>query len=190
MTTDIVPIETKKIVLNVQQLANSLNVTSLDEAVKASEVLHNIKEATRQLTEKKTEIIRLQMQALANVKALFMPFELALKEADKLVRSKVIAYEIEKAEKIETAKAKIVARAEKGTIRQETAIKKLGEVGDVVKTKGIKFTTRQKLEIVDETFLPREFMVPNRDAITRALFAGIDVPGARLIKEKILNVIG
>ena len=189
MTTDIVPIETKKNVLNVQQLANSLSVTSPDEAVKASEVLHNIKEATRQLIEKKSEITRPQMQALANVKALFAPLELALKDADKMVRAKVIAYEIEKAEKIETAKAKIAARAEKGTIRPETAVKKLGEVGEVSKTEGLRVQTRRKLQIVDETLLPREYLVPDRDKITKALFAGIDVFGAVLVEEKILQVV-
>ena len=190
MTTDIVPVEAKKQVLTVQQKANALTVENPNDAKAASDLLHAIKEATRQLTEKKTDITRPAMESLAKVKALFAPLELALKDADKTVRAKIIAYEIEKQDKIDKETAKIVARAAKGTIRPETAVKKLGEVGEVSKTEGLRVQTRRKLEITDESLIPREFMTPNREAITRALFADIVIPGCELKEEKILNVVG
>jgi actin-related protein len=189
MNTDIVPIEIKEIVLSVQQKANSLVVESPEQATEASEVLHEIKDATRRLTEQKEFLTRPAMQTLASIKALFAPRETALKDADKTVRAKMIAYQIEEAERVEQAKAKIVARAEKGTIKQETAVKKLGEVKEVSKTEGIRVQTRRKLEIVDETLIPREYLVLDREAITKALFAGIVVAGAELREEKILNVV-
>ena len=189
MTTDIVPVEVKKNVLNIQQYANSLTVESPEQAEQASVVLHDIKEATRVLTEKKTDITRPQMQALAQVKALFAPLELALKDADKIVRAKMLAYQIEEEEKKEIARAKIAARAEKGTIKTETAVKKLGEVGEVAKTEGVKFTTRRQLEIMDETMIPREYLVPDREKITKALFADVPVAGCQLVEKKILNVV-
>lgn len=189
MATDIVPTETKKQVLSVQQVANQLSVTSPEQAEQASTVLHDIKEATQVLTEKKVDITRPMMESLAKVKALFAPLELALKDADKMVRAKMLAYQIEAEEAKEVAKAKIAARAAKGTIKGETAVKKLGEVGEVAKTQGVKFTTRRQLEIIDESLIPREFLVPNREAISKALFAGIVVPGAELKEVKILNVV-
>src|SRR3990167_10615020 len=99
MTTDIVPVEAKKQVLTVQQKANALTVENPNDAKAASDLLHAIKEATRQLTEKKTDITRPAMESLAKVKALFAPLEFALKDADKVVRAKVIAYEVEKQDK-------------------------------------------------------------------------------------------
>lgn len=190
MTTDLVPVDVKKNVLSVQQAANILEVSSPDTAKIASDTLHDIKEATRQLTERKTEITRPMMTSLASIKALFAPLEIMLKDADKLVRSKMLAYQIEEEDKKETARAKIAARAAKGTIRPETAVAKLGAVGEVAKTEGIRVQTRRQLEVTDEFLVPREYLVVNREATSKALFAGIDVPGARLVEVKILNVVG
>lgn len=186
---DLVPVEVKKNVLNVQQVANQLTVESPEQAEQASAVLHDIKEATRVLTEKKTDITRPMMEGLAKVKALFAPLELALKDADKMVRAKVLAYQVEEENRKEEARDKIAARAAKGAIKPETAVKKLGEVGEVAKTEGIKFTTRRKLVIMDETMIPREYLLPDREKITKALFAGIPVMGCELKEEKILNVV-
>ena len=188
-TTDIVPIEAKKQVLSVQSLANSLSVTDPASAETASTVLHDIKEATRVLTEKKTDITRPQMDALARVKALFAPLELALKDADKMVRAKLLAYQIEEQDRVDTAKAKIAARVEKGTMRADTAVAKMGEAGEVEKTAGIRVQTRRQLEIIDESLIPREYLVPNREMISKALFADIVVPGCELKNVKILNVL-
>ena len=189
MQTDIVPLTIKKEVITAQQSANALSVTNPEQAEQASNILHFIKEKTRMLTEEKEKLTRPAMQTLASIKALFAPQELALKDADKMVRAKMLAYQIEKQDRIDTAKAKIAARAARGSIRQDTAVKKLGEVGAVAKTTGVKFTTRRKLEIMDETMIPREFLVPDREAITRALFADIAVAGCVLKEEKILNVM-
>lgn len=184
MTTDLVPVEVKKNVLSVQQVANALSVTDPASAEKASELRHNIKEAMRQLTEKKTDITRPIMDSLAKIKALFAPYELMLKNADTTVDAKLLSYKIEEQDRIDTAKAKVVARAEKGTLRSETAVKKLGEIGEAKKTAGTRLQSRRVLDIVDESLLPREYMVPDRIKITKALFAGIDVFGARLVDEK------
>ena len=187
--TDLVPVEVKKNVLTVQQAANLLEVSSPDTAQVASDTLHSIKEATRVLTEKKTDITRPMMESLAKVKALFSPLELALKDADKMVRSKMLAYTIAEQEKVEAKKAKIASRVEKGTMREDTAVAKLDAVGDVAKTQGIRVQTRRQLEIEDEMMIPREYLVPDRDKISKALFAGIEVPGAVLKNVKILNVV-
>lgn len=189
MTTDIVSLTIKKEVITAQQSANALSVTNPEQAEQASNILHFIKEKTCMLTEEKEKLTRPAMQTLASIKALFAPQELALKDADKMVRAKMLAYQIEETDRIDTAKAKIAARAERGTIKTETAVKKLGEVGEVAKTQGVKFTTRRKLEIMDETMIPHEYMTPDREKITKALFADIPVPGCVLKEEKILNVM-
>ena len=101
----------------------------------------------------------------------------------------MLAYTISEQEKVEAKKAKVAARVEKGTMRSDTAVAKLGAIGDVAKTDGIRVQTRRQLEIVDETFIPRDYLVPDREKITKALFAGIEVPGCLLKEVKILNVV-
>ena len=189
MITDIVPIEVRREVTSIQRAINSLEVKTPDDAEKASELLHMVKEAMKVVTTKKTEITAPLMASLGKIKALFKPFEDDLNDADKRTRGKLLAYQIEEEDKKEQAKANIAARAAKGSIRQDTAVTKLGEVGEVEKTAGVKFTTRRQLEIVDEFLVPREFLVPNREAITKALFADIVVPGCVLKEVKILNVV-
>ena len=190
MTDELVPLETKEHVLTVKEAATSLTVDSPDTAFAASGLLHDIKAATTRLTTVKTDITRPALESLAKIKALFAPLETTLKEADRIVRAKVLAYQVAEQEKIEAEKAKIAARVEKGTMREDTAVAKLGAVGDVAKTEGIRVQTRRQLEIVDETLIPREYLTPDRERITRALFADIAVPGAKLVEKKILNVVG
>lgn len=186
---DIVPIDAQKRVLTIQEAANLLEVSSPDTAELAGGVLHDIKDATNRLTEIKTNITRPAMESLAQIKALFAPLEAALKEADRVVRAKVLAYTIAEQERKEAAKAKIAARVEKGTMREDTAVAKLEAVGDVAKTEGVRVQTRRQLEIVDETMIPREYLTPDREKITKALFAGIRVDGTRLVEKKILQVV-
>lgn len=183
------PLETKNHVLTVKEAASSLSVDSPDTAEAASALLHDIKTATTRLTTVKTDITRPALESLAKIKALFVPFETALKEADQIVRKKVLAYQVAEQERIEAEKAKIAARVEKGTMRTDTAVAKLGAVGDVAKVSGTRVQTRRQLEIVDETLIPREYLVPDREKISKALFAGIDVFGARLVEKKILAVV-
>ena len=185
MNTDIV----KKEVLTVQQEVNSLVVANPEQALAASELLHRIKDATKFVTSKKEEITAPLMASLGSIKALFKPFEQDLADADKRVRAKVIAYEVDKEEKKAKELAKIEDRAEKGLIRHDTATKKIGELKDVPRTEGLRVQTRRVLDVTDESMLPREFLVPDRVAITKALFAGHVVPGACLKDEKILNVV-
>lgn len=172
-----------KEVSSVQQAALSLTIASPDDEVEGSKLLHAIKEATRKLTEAKTEITRPIMESLAATKALFAPRELALKDADKIVREKIMSFRAEQ----DAARAKIEARVEKGTMKPETAVAKMAEV--TAKTEGLRVQTRRQLEIVDASLIPREYLIPDRDAISKALFAKIKVPGAVLKDVKILNVV-
>jgi hypothetical protein len=188
MTEITVPAKVAKQILSVQQKANLLSVTTPDEAEVASTLLHDIKEATRVLTETKTDITRPAMESLAKVKALFAPREIALKDADKVVRAKLLAYQVEEQDRKDKATAKIAAKASKGSLRPETAIAKMAEL-ETGKTSGVRVQTRRQLEITNESLIPHEFMVPNREAITKALFAGAVIPGCELKEVKILNVV-
>lgn len=188
--TELVPQDARTHVLTVREAADILDVSSPDTAEIASGVLNDIKSATARLTAVKTDITRPAMESLAKIKALFAPLETTLKEADQIVRKKVLAYTIAEQDRIEAQKAKIAARVEKGTMRSDTAVAKLGAVGEVAKTEGIRVQTRRQLEIVDEALIPREYLVPDRDAITKALFADLVVPGAKLVEKKIVNVVG
>jgi hypothetical protein len=52
------------------------------------------------------------------------------------------------------------------------------------KVGNIHFTTRQMVEIEDESKLPREFLMPDLAKIKKAVATGIQIPGVKVSEEK------
>ncbi len=170
-------------VLGIQKSANEYEVET-DGVEVGEEMLRAIRDVEGGIVDRKTEITRPLMQALASARDLFKPFELGLADAKKTVKAKILAFSIEQEEVARKKAEAIEKRAEKGTMRADTAADKLAAIED----SKVKTNTRtlRKLSIVDETLIPREYMVVDREAVTKALFAGTEVPGATLVEEKIL----
>lgn len=176
--------EQKTNVLLLQENANRYQVRNAKDVEAGEQGLREIKSVETGLLARKEEITRPLMKSLASVRDLFKPLEMGLTEAKKTIKAKILAFQIEQEEKDRIAAEKIEKRVEKGTMKAETAAGKL----EVIESSKVKTNTRtlRKLSITDETLIPREFLVPDREAITRALFGGAIVPGATLIEEKIL----
>ena len=185
--------KTNKEVLSLQERARTLVIKTQSDMSVAADLLEGIKRAKEVITNRRKEITQPIMDALKSVKDLFSPLEDALKSADDLVRSQVKMYVTIVEQKAEAKREKIEARLEKGTLRQDTALQMLSEVEAPEKTTHgvagkITIRTIQKLEIFDESLLPREYLVPDRLAITKALYAKVEVAGARLVSEKSVAV--
>lgn len=174
--------EIKTQVLTVQKGANALVVDSKESMEIATNSLKAVTEAEKYVTTRKEEITRPLMKSLASIRDLFKPLESNLADAKKIIKSKILAYTIEEDERINKEKLRIAARVEKGTMKAETAAGKLEAVGEAPKT-GVR--TLKKVRIVDETAIPREFMLPNMALITEALLKkGESIPGCELYEEK------
>lgn len=193
-TTTLVPEkeiqETNKQVMDLQKAANLLTIKSPDDLGTASDLLELIKNAERSVVSRKEEITRPLMRGLSAVRDLFKPVELGLDNAKKIAKAKVVAFQTLEEQKNAEEKAKIEARVEKGTLKLETGLKKLAEVGDVPKTVGaIKMRTLTKVRVVDETLIPREYLVPDMTKITEAVLRqNISVPGVEKYQDKIVAV--
>ncbi len=182
--------QTNKQVVSFQNQANDLQLKTPEDMETAASLLEHIKEAEKVIVGRKEEITRPFMQGLASVRDLFKPIELGLKNAKEVAKAKVVQYQNIEAQRIEDAKAKILARAEKGTLRTDTAVQKLAEVGEVVTRSGkMKTQMRTKVRIIDETLIPREFLVPDMQKITAAvLHTDIVIPGIEKYKERVIAV--
>lgn len=167
----------------VLRAAHALKIESPEDMEAAEELLKSITAGEKMLVLRKEEITRPLMKALASGRALFKPFENDFANAKKETKDKILAYHVEQEELIAAAQRKIEARVEKGTMRPDTAVAKLEKLDGAPRAN---VRVVRKLHIVDESMLPREYLVPNREAITKALFEGLSVPGAELIDEKII----
>lgn len=182
--------EIKSQVMLVQQSANELIVENQDHLTQATDILHNVKQVKKFVTEKKEEITKPLMKSLANVRDLFKPLELGYAEAEKVIKAKMLAFQIEEDARIEKEKARLAARVEKGTMKAETAVNKLETIGEApTKVTGeigkSSIRTIKKVRIVDETLIPREYLVPNMTSITEAVLrVGAIIPGVEVYEEK------
>lgn len=175
--------EIKSQVSIVQQQANSLSVNNQQEADEATALLKNVKQAEKFLTEKKEEITKPLMKSLSAVRDLFKPLELNIADATKTIKAKILAWTIEEQDKKDKEQARIAARVEKGTMRADTAAAKLENISKDAPKSNVR--TLKKVRIVDETAIPREWLVPNMIAITQAVLKdNITIPGVEIYEEK------
>jgi hypothetical protein len=180
----------EKDVTSVARVASEYSITKESDKAIGSDLLFQIKELKKRIVAKKTEITGPMLESLAAVRSMFKPGEDECERATLAINAKLKAWDQAEEARIEAAKAKIEARVAKGTMRADTAIGKLNDVGEVSKnvTGAIsKLQTRsvQKLDIFDESLIPREYCVPDREKVFTALKAGTVVPGAIIKIEKI-----
>lgn len=179
-------------ILGVQKSANDYEIKTQKDLDHGADILHTIKEIKNVLTTRKEEITRPLMQALASARDLFKPLELGYADAEKVMKAKMLAYQIEEDERIKKEQERIEKRVEKGTMRADTAAGKLESLGEApTSAKGavgkVQTRTLVKVRIVDETAIPREYLMPNMAAITEAVLRqNAQIPGVERYEEKVL----
>lgn len=193
MSDTIIPKELtvyKKEVAEIKTQASSLVINSQEDMNKSADLLHRIKKAKDTITTRKEEITRPLMTALASARDLFKPLELGFQEAEKQVKAIQLAFLVEEEARVEKEKEKIAKRVEKGTMRADTAVGKLEDLGDSPKAGSgevgrASMRTVRKVRIVDETAIPREYLVCDMVKITKALLQeNAVIPGTEIFEEK------
>lgn len=153
----------------------------------AAELRKKIKQVGKLIKDKKESITKPLMLALANVRDMFRPIEDSHKQATDLIESKITKYIQLKEAVRKIEEEKLQARVEKGTMRPDTALNKMTEMGEVKKS-GDTFTTykHQYFEIIDINKIPREYMLPDETKIRKAMLSGISIEGIQFhVEEKI-----
>lgn len=184
--------EIKTQVSSVQEAANALKVENQEDMNRATDALHNVSKAEKYVVEKKEAITRPLMKSLSAIRDLFKPLETNLADAKKIIKGKMLAWQIEEDDRITKEKERIAKRVEKGTMRPDTAAGKMEAVGEApVKSTGevgkSSIRTVKKVRVMDETMIPREYLLVNMTAITEAVIKkGIDVPGTETYEEKMI----
>src|SRR3990167_3526493 len=111
-----------------QAQVDSLEVNDDESMELAGDLRSKIKQYERAMAKEKKEWLDPINVLRTKVFGVFRPFEAQVDEAIKKVDSKIIAYQIYKEEEARKIEAKLQARIEKGTLKPETALRKMGEV--------------------------------------------------------------
>jgi hypothetical protein len=173
--------------------STSLIVNSPEDYQAALEEGKRIKVTIDSIVSRKEEITKPLNASLKSIRDLFKPFETAGENALTTIKTKMLTYTREEARKADEAKQKLVERVERGTMKSETAVRKMGEMTEpekTVKTETAKATTRTviKYRVTDKSKIPLQFLEPDMVAIKAEFKKGSPVAGVEAYEEQELSI--
>jgi pyridoxal biosynthesis lyase PdxS len=168
--------------------ASTLVVDSKESMIQAATLLGKLKDLKKTTADEEAilsdELAKLDLTKQYDAKR---EFRLKIEKAVKFISDRVNTYQTAEAKRAAIEAAKITARAEAGTIKLDTAIRKMNEIDqpitklETADTKAT-FKTIPKLDITDPMLIPREYLKVDEVAVFAALKAGKTVPGAHIIQ--------
>lgn len=190
-TKELAPIKAKA--NKASKYADTLKVKTPEDEKKAIKELSQINKVGDEIAEKKNAIMRPLLDATKSTRELFKPLEDSVTSAVNTIKRKLIDYRTEQEKKANEAKAKIEARVEKGTIKVETAVKKLNEAPTLEKSVGtdegaVQYKTVRKARVIDAKKVPAEYLIVDEPKVKKAALAlqglGELIPGVEVYEEK------
>jgi len=169
--------------------AQELTIKTEEDAKGATDLLSKIKLVGKLIAEKKEAITKPLMEAIKETRALFAPLEASYTEAERTIKGKMIDYS-DMVEEANRKKAeKIESKVEDGKMSFEKGSEKIAALPDAqAKVEGNKgqvtFRIQKDIKVVDKSKIPLEYMEPDLVAIRRAVLAGQEVPGIKVVERK------
>lgn len=185
----------KKETAKALQVAEAIEITSEEKMQTATKVMSEINSIGKVIKERKEAITKPLNEALKSARDLFRPMEMTQTQAVGIIKTKMLGYHTKVEEERIAKQEKIEARVERGTMRMDTGMKKMEDIGveqKTVKTESgsAQFRTVQKVYITDEKLVPREYLMLNMVLINRDAKAGKAIAGVEVKDEKtIANVL-
>jgi len=169
--------------------SEALTIESQEDMASATELLSKINQTGDMIKARKEAITKPLNAGLKSARELFKPLETAQSEAKRIVSQKMIAYQNKVEEEERKAKAKLAARVEKGTMKLDTAVKKMEAIPETqnkveAKSGSVTFKEVRVPKVVDEAKVPREYLILDMVKIRKAALAGVEIPGVVVEIEK------
>lgn len=177
--------------------ANDVIIDSPESLASATDILKAIKDAGKVVKTRKEEITKPLNDALKSARDLFRPIEADLATGERIIKDKMLDYTNEVEAKRAAEAAKLEARVEKGTMRTDTAMRKMDDLETVDSTvKGAKgsvnFREVRKVKIVDPKAIPLKYLMNEkvidaiRAAVSTDVLNGTKVEGVEIVTEKVV----
>lgn len=188
---DLAPIKAQA--TKAEKYAGDLVIKTDADEVKAVQELSEINKIGDSIDEKKTAIMRPLLDAQKATRELFKPLEASVENAVAILKKKLIDYRTKKEAEQKKAEDNIKNKVEKGSIKVETAVRKLGELGQLdnsVKTSegSVAYKTVRKARIIDPSKVPAEYLIVDEPKAKKAALAleglGELIPGVEVYEEK------
>lgn len=171
--------------------ANAVVISTQEDYTSAIDLVSKLKETGSKIKNTKESITKPLNEALRNARELFAPIEEQFTKAEAIIKGKLLDYKRKKDAETQVEESKIAARVEKGTLKLETAEKKLDNIERVENTtRGnigeVQVRKIRKVRIVDAAILPRTYLIPNEVAIRKDALSGVVIPGVEVYEEEVI----
>lgn len=179
--------ETQARVEQMQAMVNETKVENDQDLTAVGDKIKSIKEIAKFVKEEKEKYTKPAQAIINEARAKYVPYEKLCQEAETGLKMKVNQYMTKKEEERRKKEEAIAKRAEKGTLKEETAVRKMEELGEEkksVSTDNAQIQRRKVKEvvIVDTTKIPQEYWKIDEVKIRKVALSGIEIPGVE-VKE-------
>jgi len=185
----------KRQVTTISNQAGDLMIDSQESLSQATDILSKIKTSAKDLKSRKEEITNPLNAALKSARSLFKPLEDDLATAERTIKGKILDYSNEVEEEARKKAAKLEDRVERGTMRTDTAMRKMDEietVGSSVQgaSGSVQFRMVRNIKIVDPTKIPLKYLSNEKvlaaisAAVRTDVLNGTKVDGVEIVEEK------
>jgi glutamine synthetase adenylyltransferase len=131
----------------------------------------------KNVDKKEKEITKPINDSLKNIRAMFKPFKETAENKKKEIKDAMAKYIYLQEEKRRKEEARITARVERGTMREDTAVNKLTSLEETKTDTAGTTTSVLTVTIDDIKLIPAEYLTVNESAIKQAYRQGVEVPG-------------
>lgn len=171
------------------QKAQALKIAA-DTMPEATTMLSMLNKKLDQVTEEKETITKPAKEIIKRENERWDPIVSSLKEAILTLRANLGSYQTKQAQIEADKKAKIADKVAAGELDIDKASTKLSNLKTVPKTTtteagAIQFRAVQKLKIINESLIPREYLNPDESRILKDLKAGAIIKGCELVVEQV-----
>lgn len=173
--------------------ANAVEIKTQEDYADAIDLVSKLKDTASTIKNKKEAITKPLNEALRNARSLFAPIEEQFENAEIIIKTKLLDYKRKIDEEVRIKEEAIAKRVEAGTLKLETAEKKVENIERIEntmkgKTGELQIRKVKKVRIINELLIPREYLEPNMVAIRRDALAGKQIAGVETFEEESMAV--
>lgn len=184
----------KETVQKMRTMVESSKITNEQELAAVSDKIKNIKTLAKGIKEKRDLLVSPAKKIIEEAKLMFDPLIKECENQELILKDRAGKYMMAVEQKRKEDEAKIAARVEKGTLKQETAIAKLEALPEAPKTvrtdtgSGIRMSKRKVAFVSDPSLVPDEFWIIDdirvrREALERDRYGKDPIPGVSIKEE-------
>lgn len=181
----------RQTVKKMQAMIESSPVTNDEELASVADKVKNIKTLAKAIKEKKDKFVAPAKAIVEEAKATFDPLIKECENAEIVLKERAKKYMLEQEAKRKAQEEKIAAKVEAGTMKPETAAKKMEampQVQNTVRTdqgSGLRMAKRKIAKIVDPSLVPDEFWIIDevrvrREALEHEKYGKEPIPGVAI----------